>query len=626
MSGEHQAWRRAVWLTVGMLGALLVVMGGSLAVTRSLADSSQKIVRELDYGRTINLALSSLRDAERGQRGYLPTGDDRYLEPFNNSADKVDQAFGDMAEVAIPRALDTAARYAPLAHQKVEELRATVTLFKAGQRDEALELVRSDLGRRLMEEISPALERERVWVRQLNINNAANDSRYAQLQTIGLVAGLVLIATFIFTWILQSRRQLAEVDQARGEAQSALSALVAENAGREAAEAKVRQMQKMESIGQLTGGIAHDFNNMLAVVSGAIELAKRRLDNNPAKALEYLDNALESVKSAATLTSRLLAFSRSQPLAPKAIEANKLVSNMSELLQRSLGEQVTIETVLGGGLWKCFADPAELENAILNLAVNARDAMPEGGNLTLETANAHLDDAYARTRAEVEPGQYISISVTDTGSGMTPEVIERAFDPFFTTKDVGKGTGLGLSQVFGYAKQSGGHVAIYSEMGEGTTVRLYLPRFIGADAENVDSVIHTEDMPLGQPHETILIVEDEQRVRHFAADVLNELGYATLSAGSPAEALRLIEENPTICLLFTDIVMPELNGRKLADLARQKRPDLKVLFTTGYTRNAVVHNGMLDVGVAFLAKLYSIADLARKIREVIDGGGINRPG
>jgi len=270
-----------------------------------------------------------------------------------------------------------------------------------------------------------------------------------------------------------------------------------------------------------------------------------------------------------------------------------------------------------------------VENAILNLAINARDAMTgkgaePGGKLTVETANAHIDDNYARVRPDVAAGQYVLVCVTDTGTGMPQDVIDRAFDPFFTTKPVGKGTGLGLSQVFGFVKQSGGHVAIYSEVGQGTTVKLYLPRFRGADPGQLKTVA-SDEMPVGGASEIILVVEDEQRVRHFAVDALRELGYTAISAASPAEALAALNAQPEITMLFTDIVMPDMTGRQLADEARALRPDLPVLFTTGYTRNAVVHNGMVDIGVAFLAKPYSMGDLARKVRDVLDGGGVNRP-
>jgi signal transduction histidine kinase/ActR/RegA family two-component response regulator len=413
----------------------------------------------------------------------------------------------------------------------------------------------------------------------------------------------------------------AQLEQRVAERTAALQAEVAERA---AAEAQIRQMQKMESIGQLTGGIAHDFNNMLAVVIGSLDMARRRLTGaESAQLTRYLDNATDGARRASVLTARLLAFSRQQPLEPQALDANTLVGGMSELLRRTLGEAVRVETVLGGGLWRAFADPAQLESATVNLCVNARDAMPGGGKLTIETANAELDDRYARAHAEVEAGQYVLICVTDTGTGMAPEVAERAFDPFYTTKGVGKGTGLGLSQVFGFVKQSGGHVKIYSEIGQGTTVRVYLPRHLGEAAAAENPTI-AAPLRAGSPETIVLVVEDEDQVRHMTVDALRELGYTVVQASDGNQALEQLRVQPRIDLMFTDIVMPDMTGRVLADRAQVERPDLKVLYTTGYTRNAVVHNGVLDPGVAFLPKPFTLDALALKVSEVLSGGGANR--
>ena len=401
--------------------------------------------------------------------------------------------------------------------------------------------------------------------------------------------------------------------------------LKAEILERGEAQAQLRQMQKMESIGQLTGGIAHDFNNMLAIVIGSLDIARRRLaDGNIPRVEACIDNAAEGARRAATLTARLLAFSRQQPLEPQALDANKLVSGMSEMLRRAIGDHIRVETVLSGGLWHSFADAAQLENAIVNLAVNARDAMPDGGRLTIETGNADLDDRYARAHAEVSPGQYVLISITDTGTGMSDEVKERAFDPFYTTKGVGKGTGLGLSQVFGYVKQSGGHVKIYSEVDQGTTIKLYLPRHIGGTIRESAAGEPTDTLPTADAGQIILVVEDEAQVRHMTVDALRELGYTVVQASDANQALEQIAVQPRIDLLFTDIMMPDMNGRQLADRAREVRPGLPVLFTTGYTRNAVVHNGMLDAGVAFLSKPFTIAQLAMKVHAVLQGQGANR--
>ncbi len=393
--------------------------------------------------------------------------------------------------------------------------------------------------------------------------------------------------------------------------------VIAEVYARSKVEEQLRQIHKMEAVGQLTGGIAHDFNNMLAVISGALNLLKRKRARGETDFDRFIDAALEGAQRAATLTQRLLAFSRQQPLAPEPLVVNRLVASMSELLTRTLGEHINIETVLAAGLWQVRADPAQLENAVLNLAVNARDAMPEGGRLTIETQNAFVDEAFAAEFA-LASGQYVLLAVTDSGSGMTPEVIARAFDPFFTTKGVGRGTGLGLSQVYGFVRQSGGHVKIQSGIGVGTTVRIYLPRHHG-ESEVPAAKPLAAAARQGNNSEVILVVEDDSRVRTLSVESLRELGYTVIEAGSPRAALAVVDGPETVTLLFTDVVMPEMSGRELADLAQVKRPGLKVLYTTGYTRNAIVHNGMLDPGTSLLAKPFSIEELARKVRQLLDG-------
>ncbi|MBV8841903.1 MAG: PAS domain S-box protein, partial [Bryobacterales bacterium] len=385
---------------------------------------------------------------------------------------------------------------------------------------------------------------------------------------------------------------------------------------RKATEEQLRQAQKMEAIGQLTGGVAHDFNNLLTVMMGNLEHLDRILA--PAQSTQrIIASALRAGSRAAILTHRLLAFSRRQALAPEVLSVNKLVAGMSELMRRTLGETILVEAVLAGGLWSTFADANQLENALINLAVNARDAMPEGGKLTIETANAHLDEAYARRHGEVEAGQYVAIFVTDTGTGMAPEVVAHAFEPFFTTKETGQGTGLGLSQVYGFIKQSGGHVKIYSEEGEGTTVKLYLPRYRGADAIVADSE-ETYELPRGRA-ELVLVVEDDPDVRDYTVEMVGDLGYSVLSAADGASALRLLDSHREISLLFTDVGLPGgMNGRQLAEQALRRQPRLKVLFTTGYARNAIIHQGRLDPGVEIVFKPFTYSDLAMKIRQVLD--------
>jgi len=396
--------------------------------------------------------------------------------------------------------------------------------------------------------------------------------------------------------------------------------LIAETTARQQAEALTRQMQKMEAIGQLSGGIAHDFNNMLAIIMSSVSIARRRLDRGDTNVGTFLDGALDGAQRAANLTQRLLAFSRKQPLNPSVTEVNGLVRGVEDMLRRALGETVRLEFALGGGLWRAQVDNDQLESALINLAINARDAMPEGGSLTIETMNAFLDDAYAAAHAEVTGGQYVLIAVSDTGQGMPDAVIEKAFEPFFTTKETGKGTGLGLSQVYGFIKQTGGHIKIYSEAGQGTTVKIYLPRSYGTEESQPRTDTTGTALPRARTGETVLLVEDDEAVRAAAILALDELGYTVIEAASGAQALRLLDQHGPVALLFTDVVMPGMSGRMLAEAALALQPGLKVVYTTGYTANAIVHNGMIDPGVELLTKPYDLGQLARKLRRVLDAG------
>lgn len=378
----------------------------------------------------------------------------------------------------------------------------------------------------------------------------------------------------------------------------------------------LRHSQKLESVGQLTGGIAHDFNNLLQVIVGNLELIRRTTPPEFVRTNNAVSAALNSARAGASLTQRLLAFARRQPLDPRPLNANVLVSGVSELLHRTLGETIHVETVLAAGLWRIEADATELESALLNLAVNARDAMPEGGKLTIETANAELDERYAQRFPDVRPGHYVLLAVSDTGAGMDSKTLEQAFEPFFTTKPVGKGTGLGLSQVYGFVKQSGGHVNIYSELGSGTTVRIYLPRLQG-ETSREGAPIATA-VPRSERRECILVVEDDDAVRALSVDTLTELGYDVLEASDGPSALNVLKANPQVDLLFTDVVLPNgMNGAQFAALAAAEVPKLKVLFTTGYARNALVHQGRLDSGVQLLTKPFTFEALGRKVKEML---------
>ena len=383
-------------------------------------------------------------------------------------------------------------------------------------------------------------------------------------------------------------------------------------------EEALRQSQKMEAVGQLTGGLAHDFNNLLAGITGSLELMQARMSQGRLGDIErYMAVAQGAAKRAAALTHRLLAFSRRQTLDPKPTDVNRLVTGMEELLRRTIGPAITLEVVAAGGLWSVLVDPSQLENALLNLCINARDAMPDGGRITIETANRWLDDRAAPER-DLDPGQYLSLCVTDTGTGMSPDVIAKAFDPFFTTKPIGQGTGLGLSMIYGFVRQSGGQVRIYSELGQGTTMCLYLPRHYGA-AEEPDPAPDLAAAPRAEQGETVLIVDDEPTVRMLVTEVLEDVGYTAIEAADGPSGLKVLQSDVRIDLLVTDVGLPGgMNGRQVADAGRVLRPDLKVLFITGYAENAAVGNGHLEPGMQVITKPFVMEVLAARIKEMIN--------
>jgi signal transduction histidine kinase/CheY-like chemotaxis protein len=572
-----------------------------------------------DFERDLTGLLLLLQDAETGQRGFLLTGEAPYLEPHERAVALLPERLEQLKAAASPNGtrgprMET---IEALVTEKLAELDEVISAWRAGDTDGALDIVRSNRGKTTMDALRGnimELSREESALFQARL--AASERRSDLLRIGSFIALGVVLLLGAFS-VVNARRRMRDVSTAQEALIATNAALRREIETREAAETQVRQMQKIEAIGQLTGGIAHDFNNMLAVITSAMNLAQRKLSRGDTDIGKFIEAATDAAARAANLTQRLLAFARQQPLAPQSVNANKMVAGMSDLLRRTLGETIQIETVLAGGLWKTHADPSQLENALINLAVNARDAMPEGGKLTIETANSHLDETYAAQNPGSRAGQYVMLAVTDTGTGMTPEVLAKAFDPFFTTKPVNKGTGLGLSQVFGFVKQSHGHIKIYSEPGEGTTVKIYLPRRV-KEEEAVVAIPLARD-PDRVVDETVLVVEDDDRVRASTAEAVRELGYKLHVAACGAEALDILERHPEIDLLFTDIVMAEMSGRKLAEEATTRRPDLKVLYTTGFTRNAVVHNGVLDHGVNFLAKPFTIDQLAAKLRDVLDG-------
>jgi signal transduction histidine kinase/ActR/RegA family two-component response regulator len=601
-----------------MFGAMVAVLAAVIALLSLLQNDREAWVRHtLEVETALSELSNSMYRAEALERGYLITGSNNYVLVYERERLAVPAQLAEAgaltADSAEQKAEVSALRSA--VQRKLAELDGAIALRKAGAAEAALATVGNGPSRDRQVDLVRIMRQMRIREDQL----LAQRSREAQWLNLALlssvaVAGLLLMG-FAGLWVEQARKAGRELETAYRELSSTNAELVSQMASRAAAENQVRQMQKMEAVGQLTGGIAHDFNNMLAVVIGNLNLVQRRLAKGDAKISGFVDSALEGANRAAALTGRLLAFSRQQPLQPQPIEPNKLVSGMSDLLARTLGETITVETVLAAGVWRTQTDATQLESALVNLAVNGRDAMPDGGHLTIETANAYLDSDYALSEG-ARPGQYVMIAVTDTGCGMTREVIDRALEPFFTTKAVGKGTGLGLSQVYGFVKQSGGHLKIYSEPGQGTTVKIYLPRLFAPETPAEPPKPAAAATP--DDRRKVLLVEDDERVRAFTEEALRDLGYEVVSAESATEALAQVARAPDVDLLLTDVIMPDTNGRELAEQVLRLKPGLPVLYMTGFTRNAVVHNGMLDPGVNFMAKPFTVDQLAAKVREALD--------
>jgi signal transduction histidine kinase/CheY-like chemotaxis protein len=597
--------------------AALIVAATFWLGARNKSDD-QWVLHSLEVRGDLTRVLSLVQSAETGQRGYLLTGRDNYLAPHQMAVEQLPAMLDQVQNLVSdnPQHLQKLAQLRQLISGKLTELQSTIDDYKAGHADAALATVNNDSGFRLMQEIRELIISMQATEDSLLAQRQRAAERSSLLLQIGVAIAFVLICGIGLLIAGLTRTSFVALTSARDRLAVSNRDLLDQVARREAAEHQLRQAQKMEALGQLTGGIAHDFNNMLGVIMGAHDLVARRIKKGDFAIERFLTAAMTAAERAATLTQRLLAFARQQPLSPQPLDVNKMIVGMSDLLQSTLGELVHVETVAAAGLWTVHADSQQLENAILNIAINARDAMPDGGKLTIETANAFLDEAYCRQNPEVEPGQFAMVAVTDTGVGMAPDVVGRAFDPFFTTKATGKGTGLGLSQVYGFVKQSRGHIKVYSELGAGTTVKIYLPRLAG-DAREIKRAV-VEPTRTGNRSEIILVVEDDILMRRLTTDALHELGYTVFESENAASALATLDRVADVNLLFTDVVMPDVNGKKLADEAVRRRPSLKVIFTTGYTANAVVHGGVLDQGVHLISKPFTLDQLATKVRTVLD--------
>jgi signal transduction histidine kinase/ActR/RegA family two-component response regulator len=610
-------------MAVGFGLVVVAAIAVALMFARS-READRLVVHTFEVQSRAQTLLSQVQAAENGQRGFLITGDDDYLKRFDGALARVPELLANLRQLTAdnPHQQARLDRLEPLVKARFDRIQSSIDLAKEGDRDAAFGVVKAGEGKTLMDDIVAELssfvkaERDLLVMRQ---------SRSAAIRLwLSLLTGIALVAATLLAVLLAIATR-----QAVSGLLSRTRELEEESKLRQEAESTLRQAVKIEAVGQLSGGIAHDFNNLLTIIIGNLDTMKRQLAKltglEPAREIvdklsKALDAALRGAQSSAQLTQRLLAFSRRQALEPKRLDLNRLVSGMLEMFRRTLGPDISIETVLGAGLWPTFADGHQLENVLLNLALNAKAAMPDGGCLTIETANTYLDDGYVRRFGDVEAGQYVVLCVTDTGTGIAKDILDKVFEPFFTTKPPGEGSGLGLAMVHGFVKQSGGHVRIYSEEDHGTTVKIYLPRLIGEEVSAVPAGKGEGDqaIPRAKPGEMILLVEDSEGVREYARDILLELGYGVIEAANVQEALRAVAKKPQISLLFTDVVLGESNGRVLADEVRRIYPNLPVLFTTGYTRNAIVHQGRLDPDVQLLNKPFTQQDLARKIRELLD--------
>lgn len=607
---------------IASLGVLMLVALASAITLVSLLkqlEDQARVEHTLDVRSRLLRTLATLQDVETGERGFLLTNDESFLEPYDAAVRAIDEQFDQLGKGVSdnPEQLERLSKLRDIERRRIVALRENIERRRGATNwSPDVDYLRS--AKFLMDD-ARAIIADMIAAENALFVSRSNMARAASLfSEVGLLASLLLSAVLGLAFNHDNQKQLLQAKAANDELNEALALAEREAERRERLEGQLWQAHKMEAIGQLTGGIAHDFNNMLAVVLANLNLLKRQIARGETEVQRFIDGAAEGADRAAHLTQRLLAFARQQPLAPQSIDANKFVSGMSEILRGSLGQEIEVETILAGGLWRTHVDGNQLESVLLNLAVNARDAMPTGGKLTIETANADLDETYVREHVGLAPGQYVLIAVTDTGSGMPLEVIAKAFDPFFTTKATGKGTGLGLSQAYGFVKQSGGHIKIYSEMGHGTTIKIYLPRFHGETVPVATQPRLKLQTDLGRSEELILVVEDEERMRLVVEEAFRELGYQVIVAEDGKKALALLDANPGVSLLFTDVVMPEMSGRELAKEALSRRPDLKVVYTTGFSRNAVIHNGILDPDVNFLPKPFTVENLARKVRSVLD--------
>jgi signal transduction histidine kinase len=607
-------------LAVGVIAGVSLLSYFSL---QRLVDAGQGVAhtRQVMFGFAQLTAL--IEEAESTRLSYVVTGQNTFQDSYDTTVAAVPDAIIDVRRLTADnpdqqRRLDI---LAPLIMSRLKMLDGLRFRNGPARPSDLTSLVAGDALMTRIEAISAEMQGVENDLLPRRIDAAALQARWLwRLFFFGTIVStglMVYVYSVVAREVLRRRRAEAKLLTVNGELEARVAARTAELekeiVNHHDTEKTLRQLQKMEAVGQLTGGIAHDFNNLLGVIMGNLDLVYERTDPN-SNARTRVQAALDGATHGAELTKRLLAFSRQQRLQPKAINLGASLPQTAAMLRRTLGEHITVELRPRVGLWPCLADPSQVEDAILNLAINGRDAMPKGGTLTIEAANVHLDAQYAATEAEVSAGDYVLLSVTDTGCGMSPEVLERAYEPFYTTKEPGAGTGLGLSMVYGFVKQSKGHIKIYSEVGHGTSVKLYLPRAAAVSA--IPAPVDAGAIPKG--HETILVVEDNSALRAATVNQLTTFGYRVLEAESAPAALDMIARHPEISLLFSDVVMPGgMTGLELAREARRRWPELKVMLTSGYTSLPMADRSADMAGLEILVKPIRMRDLALKVRQVL---------
>jgi signal transduction histidine kinase/ActR/RegA family two-component response regulator len=614
--------RRAAALLAAASLALLILVGvlAALMVERVNSEADW-VTHSLQVEAKVTELLGQTQDLKIGERGYVLTAVDTFLAPYQSALARIPASLNQLRSLVSdnPGQIGRVDRMRTAINDVMAESARPVELTRQGDTAGAVAVVKSGRGLQVMDDFRAAFDGFYQAENDLLGMRLAAEKRARTLMLALVITGLATAAIAAFSALALNGVYIRDLHHRSEE-------LARETRERKEVQAILVQTQKMESIGLLAGGIAHDFNNLMTIVIGNLDSVERRLARSQLEGAAAISRpitaALQGARRAASLTQRLLAFSRQQVLAPQQVDLNRLVAGLSDMLTRTVGETVAIETIQGSGLWPTFVDASQLENAIVNLVVNARDAMPKGGQITIETANAFLDEAYCRQFGDVTPGQYVLLSVTDTGTGISPENLNRVLEPFFTTKDAPARTGLGLAMIHGFVKQSKGHVRIYSELGHGTTAKIYLPRMDGAArVESAPPAVPglSAQIPRARPCEVVLVVEDDDGVRESTVALLEDLGYSVLAARDGVEALAQLRKGGRIDILFTDVVLPRgMNGRMLSQEAAVLRPDLPVLFTTGYARNAIIHDGRLDAGVQFIAKPYTQEEVAHKLRAVID--------